>query len=217
MLLGLMERGLPLDEVVYYDTGMEFQAIYNTRDQVLSSLGNGIKYTELTPDIPFLYKMFEKSVNGRNGLHYGYSWCRGRCRWGTTDKLRSLDQYAKNQNAIVYVGIAADESKRLKRLTENKIAPLAEWGVTETEALNYCYERGYEWLESGYRLYDLLDRVSCWCCANKNLKELRNYYMYLPEYWERLKYLQSKTVRPMKGVGKNVYDLEKRFQAERQK
>lgn len=218
MLLGLMERGLPLDEVVYYDTGMEFKAIYDTRDQVLPLLtGSGIKCTELKPDIPFLYKMFTKPVNGRNGLHYGYSWCGGRCRWGTTDKLRSLDCYAQRQNAIVYVGIAADEQKRLERLAENKIAPLAEWSVTEAEALSYCYDHGYEWLESGYRLYDLLDRVSCWCCANKNLKELRNYYLYLPEYWERLKYLQSRTERPMKGAGKSVYELEKRFQAERQK
>lgn len=170
MLLGLIERGRPLDEVVFYDTSMEFRAIYDTRDRVLPLL-----------------------------------------------TARSLDRYAQRQNAIVYVGIAADEQKRLERLGENKNAPLVEWSVTEAEALNYCYDHGYEWRENGYRLYDLLDRVSCWCCANKNLKELRNYYMYLPEYWERLKYLQSKTVRPMKGVGKNVYDLEKRFQAEYQK
>lgn len=28
MLHGLIERGMPLDEVVFYDTGMEFDAIY---------------------------------------------------------------------------------------------------------------------------------------------------------------------------------------------
>lgn len=27
MLHGLIERGMPLDEVVFYDTGMEFDAI----------------------------------------------------------------------------------------------------------------------------------------------------------------------------------------------
>ena len=218
MLLGLIERGMPLDEVVYYDTGMEFQAIYDTRDKIIPMLSErGIIYTEIKPVYDFQWKMFEKPVNGRNGLHYGYSWCGGRCRWGTTDKLRMLDQYAQKQNAIVYVGIAADEQKRLERLTEYKIAPLADWNIAEAEALNYCYDHGFEWKENGYRLYDLLDRVSCWCCANKNLKELKNYYLYLPEYWERLKYLQGKTERPMKGTGKSVYDLEKRFRAECQK
>ena len=59
-----------------------------------------------------------------------------------------------------------------------------------------------------------LDRVSCWCCANKNLKELRNIRTHLPEYWDRLKDLQSKTNRPMKGPGKSVFDLEERFRKE---
>lgn len=31
MLLRLIEIGAPLEEVVFYDTGMEFQAVYHTR------------------------------------------------------------------------------------------------------------------------------------------------------------------------------------------
>ena len=50
MLLRLIETGAPLDEVVFYDTGMEFQAIYDTRDAVLPLLAkHGIAYNELTP------------------------------------------------------------------------------------------------------------------------------------------------------------------------
>jgi 3'-phosphoadenosine 5'-phosphosulfate sulfotransferase (PAPS reductase)/FAD synthetase len=119
MVLLILERGLPLDEVVFYDTGMEFKAI--------------------------------------------------------------------------------------------KVAPLAKFGFTEADALAYCYDRGFFWEENGIRLYDVLDRVSCWCCANKNLKELRNIRTHLPKYWNRLKDLQSRTDRPMKGPGKSVFDLEERF------
>lgn len=75
---------------------------------------------------------------------------------------------------------------------------------------------GYFWEENGFRLYDILDRVSCWCCANKNLKELRNIYTHLPEYWNRLKEIQARTDRPMKGEGKSVFDLEERFRKEKQ-
>ena len=64
------------------------------------------------------------------------------------------------------------------------------------------------------RLYDILARVSCWCCANKNLAELRNMKKMLPEYWQRLEYLQSRTERPMKGAGKSVFDLGRRFDKE---
>ena len=50
MLHGLIERGMPLDEVVFYDTGMEFDAIYAERDRMLPLLReNGIRYVELRP------------------------------------------------------------------------------------------------------------------------------------------------------------------------
>lgn len=183
MVLLILERGLPLDEVVFYDTGMEFKAIYDTRDRVLPILyDHGVKYTELRPPRPFLFDMLEKPVSSKkNGLHYGYSWCGGCARWGTANKTSALDKHAKaaGKNVIQYIGIAADEQKRLQRLP------------------------------NGIRLYD--DRVSCWCCANKNLKELRNIRTHLPKYWNRLKDLQSRTDRPMKGPGKSVFDLEERF------
>lgn len=90
--------------------------------------------------------------------------------------------------------------------------PLVDWGMTEEDCLKYCYEKGFYWEENGFRLYDVLDRVSCWCCANKNLKELRNYKMKLPEYWEKLKEFQRKTEIPFKKIG--VFELEKRFESE---
>ena len=177
-------------------------------------LDHGVKYTELRPPRPFLFDMLEKPVSSKkNGLHYGYSWCGGCARWGTANKTSALDKHAKaaGKNVIQYIGIAADEQKRLQRLPLYKVAPLAKFGFTEADALAYCYDRGFFWEENGIRLYDVLDRVSCWCCANKNLKELRNIRTHLPKYWNRLKDLQSRTDRPMKGPGKSVFDLEERF------
>lgn len=63
-------------------------------------------------------------------------------------------------------------------------------------------------------LYEILDRVSCWCCQNSNLKELKNMYLYLPKYWRMLKGLQSRIDTPMKGEGKSVFQLEERFKKE---
>lgn len=218
MLLRLLEERWPLDEVIFYDTGMEFRAIYETRDRLLPILSErGVQYTELHPDYDFEWKMFDKPVNGRNGFHYGYSWCGGRCRWGTTDKIKAVEKYARG--AEEYVGIAFDEQSRLeKERNGRKVFPLALWRMTEDDCLSYCYERGFDWKEDGgagqVRLYDVLDRVSCWCCANKNLKELRNMKRLLPEYWDKLKSLQERTERPMKGEGKSVFDLDQRFDKE---
>lgn len=222
-LLELNEDGrsaeYPLDEVVFYDTGKEFEAIYNMRDDILPILADyGIKYTELKPSMPFDYKMFEKPVckRGTKEIHkYGYSWCGGTCRWGTTDKLVTLEKYCKGH--YEYVGLAVDEPIRLKKERKgNKIFPLAEWGMTEHDCLMHCYDSGYMWVEggSGVCLYEILDRVSCWCCRNKNLKELKNIYEYLPDYWQKLKDIQIRLLEPMKGPGKSVFDLERRFEAE---
>lgn len=212
MLLRLIEEGKPLDEVVFYDTGMEFECIYNLRNKILPLLeAHNIKYTELKPKETFLYTMFEKPVKKRNGtIGKGYSWCGGRCRWGTTEKLKAIEKHCKGN--YEYVGIAYDEQNRLsKERKGNKLFPLAEWEMTEKDCLEYCYNKGYNWNEDGIELYSILDRVSCWCCCNKNLKELENYYKYLPKYWNKLKELQSKTDRPMKYNKYTVFDLENKF------
>ena len=217
MLLKLIEENERLDEVVFYDTGMEFKAIYDIRDKILSILKeHNIKYIELKPNKPFEYTMFEKEVNGKNGKHYGYSWCGGRCRWGTTEKLKALDKYCKD--CFVYVGIAYDEKRRIDKIKEKnskgtnplKMMPLYKYKMSEKDCLDYCKSKGFSWEENGIDLYSILDRVSCYCCANKNLKELKNYYLYLPQYWEKLKELQSKTDRPFK-KDKTIFDLEKEF------
>lgn len=212
MLLKLIENNYPLNEVVFYDTGMEFQAIYKIRDKVIPILlENNIKYTELKPEYPFEYTMLEKPVKKRNGTTgKGYSWCGGRCRWGTTEKLKAIEKYCKGH--YEYVGIAKDEPKRLsKERKGNKVFPLVELNMTEKDCLEYCRSKGFNWVENGVDLYSILDRVSCWCCANKNLKELKNYYKYLPEYWGKLKQIQSKTDRPMKYNKYTVFDLEEKF------
>lgn len=194
---------------------MEFQAIYNIRDKVKPMLdAKGVVYTELKPPYDFEFAMFEKVINaGKPNEHKGYSWRGGRCRWGTTHKLQIMEKHCKG--AIEYVGIAYDEQKRLQKERKgNKVFPLADLRMTEADCLAYCYQQGFNWMEDGIDLYSILDRVSCWCCANKNLKELKNIYRYLPNYWNRLKMLQDKTDRPFKGIGKSVYELEKRFEGE---
>lgn len=229
MVRGLIKKGEPLDEVVFYDTGAEFQAIYTARDQLLPLLQeHGIKYTELHPVRPFFYDMLEKPVySKKNGHHCGYGWCGGVTRWGTAAKTAELDRYVaaikkQGYDVVQYVGIAADELHRIeKNRKDGKRLPLVEWGWTEADCLAFCYEAGDTWEENGVRLYDILDRVSCWCCANKNLKELRAMRKELPEYWERMKELQSRIDKPLKAArvsktgrvtpAASIFDLDARF------
>ena len=97
MLLNLIEKKYQLDEVIFYDTGMEFKAIYDIRDKVRILLKDlDIKYTELKPEIPFIDKMLNIEVHKRDGsIQFGYGLCGGRCRWGTTEKNKIIERYLK--------------------------------------------------------------------------------------------------------------------------
>jgi 3'-phosphoadenosine 5'-phosphosulfate sulfotransferase (PAPS reductase)/FAD synthetase len=210
LLLELIRRGCPLDEVLFFDTGWEYDVMYEhvERCKELCDI-NGIKFVTLHPDRSFDYMMFEHVT--RSGKQ-GYSWCGGPCRWGTRLKITAINKYIRRSGrCLVYVGIAADEVERLDReIAYYKRFPLVDWGITEEDCLRGCYEAGFDW--GG--MYEHLDRLSCKFCANKNLKELRNVRCYYPKVWGELKDYQTRTYRPYKGEGKSVFDLEKRFEFE---
>lgn len=216
----------PLDEVIFFDWGMEFQAIYANRDKIKPMLAaRGIKFTELKYETSFIYNFCEREVNKKDGsIQRGYSWCGGRTRWGTDRKNSTIKKYYKtlpHTQIIEYVGIAADEVPRISRAkAEGKILPLVEANMSEKDALAFCRNRGFNWQENDIDLYDIMDRVSCWCCKNNNLKELKNMYHYLPDYWGKLKELSHKTSLPYKNYSYKgspcctIEDLEKRFDDE---
>ena len=161
MLLLLIEKQYKLDEVIFYDTGMEFKTIYNTRDKVKTLLKEkNIKYTEIKSEEPFIYKMLEKKVNKRNGeVQKGYGLCGGICRWGTTEKNRTIEKYLKEeygQDYREFIGIAYDETTRIeKERNEHKLLPLVDWKITEEDCLQYCYNKGFYWEENGLNLKNM--------------------------------------------------------------
>lgn len=219
MLLLLIEKGYPLDEVVFYNTGMEFECIYKIRDKVKKILEDKqIPFSEIFPPYDFEYKMLEKPIKHRDGsISKGYGWCGNKCRWGTRDKTLAIKKYLKKKyfnGYYEYIGIAVDETNRIENnKNEKKLMPLVEWNMTEKDCLEFCYKQGYNWEENGVELYSVLDRVSCWCCSNKNLKELNAYYKLLPEYWDKLKYLQSKIDKPLYNNKKTIFEIEEELKS----
>ena len=229
MIYELVKRKYPLNEIVFYSNGMDFKAIYHLWEQVKAKFEPlGVVCTELKPKNEFLFDMFERWKEKRDTgeMVQGDGWCGGGCRWGTFEKISTINKYSKDKNATVYVGLAKDEQKRILDLEDFKVAPLDDWNLTQADCLKINRENGVKWLEQADNgewvdLYDILDRVSCWCCANKNLWELYNIWKYFPKtYWQGLKDMQSRLDEPMKnfknkkfGEYGNVFDLEKVFES----
>lgn len=214
MLLRLIEEKKQIDEVIFFDTGMEFGCIYRIMNQMISLLEeHGIKFTRLKADKEFLHLMLDHEVHHRDGTKScGYKWCGGACRWYTTQKTVAIKKYLKNYGEYKeYVGIACDEPRRFEK-NKDKILPLVEWNMTEKDCLDYCHSKGFYWYEGEHELYDDLDRVSCWCCKNKNLKELRHIYENYKVYWFALCELETRCDMPMKN--KSLRELEAKWKSE---
>lgn len=155
MLLRLLELRktepdrYPLDEVEFCDTTMEFPEMYEHLERLRAVTESaGVKWTTVKPKHDFEYWLYQHQyINRRSGESVtGYGWVRPWSRWCT--KIMKQAGYEENGNAMYYIGIAADEKRRLQRKHNQKsryIHPLVEWGWAEADCLQYCYDHGYDW------------------------------------------------------------------------
>ena len=229
LLLRMIERDMPIDAVISADTGMEFPEMYDHLAKLDDHLyrERGIHITTLRHPKGFEYLMFDEPKQKPSALErrarlgitpYGNGWPGVRVRW-CTGQLKThliskeVNRLKSEKNALHYVGIAADEAWRCKA----EQYPLVEWGVTESEALQGCYDRGFDF--GG--LYEIYHRCSCWCCPFQRIDELRKLRTYHPELWARLRELDDRA-RAQFGAGPlgqfkkdwSVERLEERFARE---
>ena len=229
LLIRMLESGMPVDIILYNDTGLEFPEMEDHISKVEQYIKRytDVGITRIKPEHPFEFYFYDVPIHHRKQTefnkrlgtdsHNGFSWPGPKMRW-CTDRLKTrprtkfLREYRNEYNIIEYVGIAADEEYRLRRKInkrENMRYPLVEWGMTEADCLQYCYDRGFDW--SG--LYEKFSRVSCWCCPLQSLPELRVLYHEFPDLWQKLKEMDNLTYGQFR-IDYSVTDLEKRFDLE---
>ena len=125
------------------------------------------------------------------------AWCNSKL------KVKALNKIDKN--AISYIGIAVDETKRFKILSEHKISPLvmAEW--TEKMCYDWCDEN-----DLLSPIYNSASRGGCWFCHNQSVNQLRLLRKNYPQYWNLL--LKWDEVSPITfKPNRTLHDFEKRF------
>jgi len=214
MLLMMIERKIPIHSVVFFDTGWEFPQMYGHIDFIEKK--TGIKIWRLHPRLPFEYWMFHKPIVARKGelkgkIHrIGNGWPSPSRRWCTREKIGAIEYFCKPiPNVINCIGYASDEDRKVFNPKYKTRFPLQEWGITEKDALEYCYNKGYNW--DG--LYKLFRRVSCYCCPLQRIDELRTLRKHFPDLWKKM--LEMDQARPEHNRGfkgyKTVKDLEMRF------
>lgn len=221
MLLRMLEENMPIDVILFCDTGLEFPEMYDHINKVEAYIGR--KITRLKPEKDFMYLATEHArvvksnkIPGVNpgDVTYGYGYPSPFSRWCTSElKVRPIEKYLKklkkDYDIIQYIGIAYDEQRRKR----DKMYPLIQWEMTEKDCLQYCYDRGFNF--GG--LYEIWDRVSCWCCPLQSLDDFRKLKTNRQELWKTLRKMDekiSKTRRPNIQHTKSLLDIERRFEVE---
>lgn len=227
MLLRMAEEKMPIDCILFCDTGLEFPQMYEHIRRIEQE--TGLTITRVHAKETFEYTMFDLHVNRKKNspfvLKYGadqtgLGWPGPKMRWCTkrlkTEPIdRFLRKYRQDYTIKHYIGIAADEQYRLERKNNqnpNHIHPLINWNMTEKDCLEYCYSRGYDW--GG--LYEHFKRVSCWCCPLQPLEELRKLRAHFPDLWEKLMEWDNRNFRTFR-ADYSVKDLETRFRFEEER
>ena len=182
----------------------------------------GIKFTTLRAEHDFEYYLCDYEVKNRKPTsdiygRAGYGWPGHKSRWCTTGLKTAiinahLQQLREAHDVIQYIGIAADEDYRLERENNQNPShrhPLRDWGWVEADALAYCRKMGYDW----EGLYEMFDRVSCWCCPLKQYDELRRLRHHFPDLWRELLRLDARQCKKF-AHGYTVEDFDRRFALE---
>ena len=196
----MVEKDMPIDCAIFADTGMDFPEIQEHIEKLDDYLFHerGIHITRLKHPKGFEYLMLNtpierrRSIEKRNRLGLplrGYGWPGIRTRW-CTGQLKThligkeINQIKAEHNVLQYVGIAADEAWRCK----DKQYPLVDYGITEAQALQMCYDHGFDF--GG--VYDVYHRCSCFCCPFQRIGELRQLRKHHPVLWTKLMELDAR-------------------------
>lgn len=161
---------------------------------------NGIHKSKVTYEDVF-YKVLKKGK--RPGTIYGWpklfgSWC---------VKLK-VNSIPLNDDDVLYLGIAIDETERVERHSKrnNVVLPLVLAGWTENDCYNYCLNNGL--LSPAY---NVSFRSGCWFCHKQGTEQLRNLYNNYPDLWAKLLEWDNASPVPFRKEGITVADYDKRF------
>lgn len=216
MLLMMLERGVKVDRVINVDTTKEFPQMYEHIRKVERYIGLKIE----TVKIDFDYWFSEHiKIKGKNKGEKGYGWPDFRNRWCTALKRKAFFHALYDEGCSLrkkgievneFHGIAADEKERtLKNQGGSRriFYPLVDWGITEAEALRYCYDKGFDW---GGLYEDGRSRVSCYCCPLQRIGELKLTYQKHPELWANMEAMDKHSFRKFRS-DYSLYELKQRF------
>jgi len=181
MLLMMLERKEPIHSVYMFDTEREFPEIIEHIKQVEANTGIKIQRIRDYLGFDFWENRYKKPKSSGG-------WC-------TANKRDNCNKYVRlmlsdlDGNGNECIGFSADEKHRAEgdTLLDKKKwplrFPLIEWNISELDALDYCYSKGYDF--NGIYKWMPSKRVSCYDCPKQSQSDWEAIMEYHPELYEK--------------------------------
>jgi len=203
MLLAMIKKKMLIDKIVFCDTGLEFDEMYDYIKKIEKFINRSV--TIIRGDT-FDKWFYGKWTSGKHkGIVRGWpkscgtSWCTRELKTNPMNKLKG----------IVYLGIASDERHRMQKNQKYRY-PLIEWNVTEKMCRNHLEKIGLL-----NPLYKKFNRTGCFLCPKQPESSLEIIFNEYPDKWKIMKEYDNASPVSFK-PNKSLLDLENKFKGKQQ-
>lgn len=188
MTLMILEKGLPLDYIVFCDTGLEHDLMYEYIDKLDAFFQRkyNMKIVRLKPARPFNTYIKEPKTRGDNqGKTRGTPSVIDMCFWRVEAKREPVIRWMKKlglKEVMQYNGFVYGEHDRVKAMPDYVKAPLYDWKLNEIDVQRFLEENEME-----NPLYKHFSRTGCACCPKNKIDDKFVLFDKFPKVWEYMK------------------------------
>jgi 3'-phosphoadenosine 5'-phosphosulfate sulfotransferase (PAPS reductase)/FAD synthetase len=206
MVFAMIENNIPLDYVIFTDTGHEFMEMYEYIDKVESRINeiSSIKFirTKHKRGEKFEDWCFGEVKSGkRKGAIRGLPMVTQPCYWKRESKVYPFEKFLKD-NSITeytqYIGYTYSERKRAQVKDKKQRFPLIEMKMCEADV-----DKLLERIDLVNPLYDYFERTGCAMCPYQKIRGYYLLWLKFNEKWEWMKSVEHKLMK-MEDDGINV-------------
>lgn len=224
MTIRLLELGYPLDYIVFSDTTLEFDEMYEYIDKLDAFFQRkyGIAITRLKPNRSYESWVFgEISEYGKHGGQIrGVPLVGSPCYWRREAKEMPFQRWIKEKSISeykTYIGYVYSEYERWKNAWQyNALTPLVDWRWNEPEVQAYLKENMME-----NSLYQHFTRSGCGICQKQSMDAKYQLYKNYKKQWDYMCELEIRLKNERESRGEQVqpsfhatlftWDMEKIF------
>lgn len=215
MLIGMHRKGIPVDLIIFSDTGSEMPHTY----QYLNDMNIWLKSHGMPEIIILEYANKDGkrvtlendclSNNSLPSIAYGFKTCSLKHKKSVQDKYcnhnaQCIDIWGKGEKVNRFIGFDAGEEKRkinafvsnLQDKKFNTIYPLIDWGWYREDCIRVIQEEGLP----------LPGKSSCFFCPSMKKPEIKELKQKYPELYDRAIAIEDnakENLISIQGLGRN--------------